>query len=119
MGRLVRARMIFLVVVAGVIGTGFAEGQQKSPPSWNELSPEQQGRARERYKRFRRLPERDRRSVEQLYRHWQELPPNKRERMRKNYERYMNLDPAQRKQFDGDYQRWKSGRNIQEGAGTE
>ena len=119
MGRLVRACVIFLVVVAGVIGTGFADGQQKSSPLWNELSPEQRGRARERYKRFRRLPERDRQSVEQLYRRWKDLPPNKQERMRKNYERYMNLDPAQRKQFDSDYLRWKSGRTIEEDAGTE
>ena len=94
-------------------------GQQKSLPLWNDLSPEQQGLAREHYERFQRLPEHDRQSVERLYRRWQGLPPTKQQRLRENYERYRKLDPAQRKLFDSEYLRWKSHRRVERNAGTE
>ena len=107
-GRLVRASMVFWGVAAGVTWSYGAAAQQHSRPSWNELSPEQQGRARENYERFRGLPESDQQNVQQLYRRWQGLAPTQRQQLRQNYERYMSLDPAQRQQFDRGYSRWKS-----------
>jgi hypothetical protein len=74
---------------------------------WQQLSPEEQRRAWENYRRYQQLPEQRRQQYENRYQRFQTLPPQEQDRLRQNYESYRRQDPASREQFNEKYRRWK------------
>lgn len=76
--------------------------------NWYELSPQEQSRALENYKRFQKLSPERQRSLEQQYQRWQQLPPDEQERIRRNYNRYRGMNSDQKEEFDKKYKQWRS-----------
>jgi len=76
--------------------------------NWYELSPQEQSRALENYKRFQKLPPEKQRSLEEQYNRWQQLPSEEQDRLRRNYNRYRGMNSDQKEEFDKKYKQWRS-----------
>jgi hypothetical protein len=94
------AVLLTLQLVAGVAVAQFGR-------PWNQLTPDEQRRARENYERYQRLPEGRQRSMDRRYQRFQAMPREEQQRLRQNYERYRELDPGKRREFTEKYRRWK------------
>jgi len=75
-----------------MLATPAVRAQQPRP--WHQLSPDEQRRAWENYRRYQQLPENKQRSLEERYQRFQAMPPQDRDRLRQNYETYRGFDPG-------------------------
>lgn len=76
--------------------------------SWYELSPQEQSRALDNYRRFQKLPPERQHDLEERYNQWQQLPNEEQERIRQNYRRYRDMNSDQKEDFSRRYKRWRS-----------
>lgn len=88
------------------LGTAVAQGPP-TPRGWEQLSPQEQRRARENWERYQKMPAPQRRALDERFQRFQAMPPQEQERVRRNYESLRRQAPAQREQFDRKYRRWK------------
>ncbi|MBM4255499.1 MAG: DUF3106 domain-containing protein [Deltaproteobacteria bacterium] len=75
---------------------------------WYELSPQEQSRALDNYRRFQKLPPERKRALEDRYHQWQQLPSEERDRLRRNYRRYRDMNSDQKEDFSRRYKHWRS-----------
>ena len=66
---------------------------------WQQLSPQERQRIRERNERLEQLSPEQRDKLRRNYQRWQRLAPEQRQRLRQRFERYQELSPEQRKQL--------------------
>ncbi|TMB53542.1 MAG: DUF3106 domain-containing protein [Deltaproteobacteria bacterium] len=102
-------RLGIVALLTAVLAAPVVRAQQPRP--WHQLSPDEQRRAWENYRRYQQLPEHKQRSLEERYQRFQAMPPQDRDRLRQNYETYRGFDPGQRQEFGQKYRRWKSGQH--------
>ncbi len=91
----------------GVLLAAAPAAAQHPVRDWGELSPQEQRRAWENYRRYQQLPRERRELYENRFQRFQTLPPQEQQRLRRNYEQYRRQDPATRQQFNEKYRRWK------------
>ena len=75
---------------------------------WYELSPQEQSRALNNYRRFQKLPPERQHDLEERYNQWQQLPNDEQERIRQNYRRYRDMNSDQKEDFSRRYKYWRS-----------
>jgi len=73
------------------------------------LSPDEQRRAWENYRRYQQLPENKQRSLEERYSGSRRCRPRTATASARTTETYRGFDPGQRQEFGQKYRRWKSG----------
>lgn len=101
-------RIVVALSLAGALsGAALAAGPLRMAQRWEDLSPAEQRRALENYRRYERLPERERRAVDSRYRKWLRMSPGERERLRRTYESYKRLSPAERRELDRRMRKWR------------
>jgi len=61
------------------------------------------------YQRYKKLPEDQRRQLDQSYERWRGMNPGDRDRVRRNYQSYRQLDRQQREDFGRRYKQWRGG----------
>ncbi len=105
-----RTTAVALVLAAFLSGPAHAAGPLRMAQRWEDLSPAQQRRALENYRRYERLPERERRALDSRFQKWRGMSPAERERLRRNYESYKRLSPAQRRELDRRMRQWRGRR---------
>ena len=63
---------------------------------WQDLSPNEQEKLRQRYREWQSLPPQKRKHYKQLFRQWQHLSPKERQQLQKDLNNWENLSPRQR-----------------------
>jgi hypothetical protein len=63
-------------------------GASSARERWEQMSPEQKGRMRERSKRWQELEPQQREEVKRKFERFKQLPPEERERIVTNWKRY-------------------------------
>jgi hypothetical protein len=112
--KILQGAILVVVLVLGGLHTQthayrvLLERQELIAQNWYELSPQEQSRALENYKRFQKLSPERQRSLEQQYQRWQELPSDEKDRIRRNYNRYRGMNSDQKEEFDKKYKQWRS-----------
>ena len=81
---------------------------QQIGQDWYELSPREQSRALENYRRFQKLPPERQRDIQERYNRWQQLPSEEQNRIRENYQRYRGMNSDEKEEFLQKYRRWRS-----------
>jgi hypothetical protein len=96
--------MRLVIAMMLLMATAVPSGAQRYVRDWNQLSPQEQQRAWDNYRRYQQMPQQRRDTIDNRFQRFQQ------QRLRQNYDMYHNQNPAQRQQFNEQYRRWRSGR---------
>jgi len=89
-------------------GTAIEENRRTNDRArWQELSPEQRKKMKQRYRQFQQLPPEEQQKLRQRYERFRELSPEKKQRMLERHQRLQQLTPQQREQLHQEWQRIK------------
>lgn len=118
-----RLGLLALLLMAGLAwgqNPAWAKRYQKDPASdtvieesrrtnggkrWQELSPEQRKKLKQRYRQFQKLPPEEQQKLRQRYERFRDLSPEKKQRMLERHRRLQQLTPQQRERLQQDWQR--------------
>src|SRR6185369_3180075 len=110
-GRAGAQRMKLYTAIALVaLAASIAGAQPWGGRPWNQLTPDEQERAWQNYRRYRQLPEEQQRGLERRYERFRSLPPEEQQRLRDTYQRYRGLPREERREFTEKYRRWRESR---------
>ena len=82
---------LYAAIALVALAASVASAQSWGGRPWNDLSPEEQERAWQNYRRYRKLPQ-------------------EQQRLRDTYQRYRGLPREQRREFTEKYRRWREKR---------
>ena len=100
---------IVALLVAGILVGPASADPPRFAQRWEDLSPQDRDRAMRNYQRYKKLPEDQRRQLDQSYERWRGMNPGDRDRVRRNYQSYRQLDRQQREDFGRRYKQWRGG----------
>lgn len=103
------AEGIAVLLLGAALAGPASAGPMRFAQSWDQLSPSERERAMRNYQRYQKLPEEQRRQLDQSYERWRGMNPGEQERVRRNYQSYRQLDRRQREDFGRRYQQWRQG----------
>jgi hypothetical protein len=103
-----RDAIVALLVAGMLVGPARAD-PPRFAQRWEDLSPQDRDRAMRNYQRYKKLPEDQRRQLDQSYERWRGMNPGDRDRVRRNYQSYRQLDRKQREDFGQRYKQWQGG----------
>ena len=103
--------MRLVIAMMLLMATAAPSGAQRFVRDWNQLSPVEQQRAWDIYRRYQQMPQQRRDTIDNRFQRFQSMPPQEQQRLRQYDDMYRNQNPAQRQQFNEQYRRWRSGRH--------
>lgn len=96
--------------ISRVIQLSSKRDQRPTPgQNWDRyenLSPEDKARLRNRYREWESLPPEKREDLRRRMEKWKELPPEDRELLRKRHEQWQELSPQERQRLREKLDRW-------------
>lgn len=88
------ARLVSLLAALALIGGAAAPAGAQG---WNDLSPADRKKAREKYEIYKRMPRSRQQEIQRSYEEWQSMAPSEKAKIRRNYEAYRDLSPQRRR----------------------
>jgi hypothetical protein len=85
-----------------------AQGRQRPPPYFNNLSPEERARMQRRYREWEALPPEQRDTMRRRMEEWNRMPPQDRNRYQQRYQQWEQMSPQERRTLEENLQRWDS-----------
>jgi len=83
-----------------------AQGRQRPPPSFDNLSPDERARMQRQYREWQTLPPEQRDTMRRRMDEWNRMPPQDRNRYQQRYQQWQQLSPDDRRKLENNLQRW-------------
>jgi hypothetical protein len=83
-----------------------AQGKQRPPTYFDNLSPEERARIQRQYREWQTLPPEQRDTMRRRMEDWNRMQPQDRNRYQQRYQQWQQLSPEERRKLENKLQRW-------------